>query len=242
MSDKDQIRYDAGEASSYGSLGISGTTYQIGYDFARRRLRALRPSRVLDFGAGAGRSSEFLRQCGAQEVWAVDHSPAMVEQGRARNIPGVTYLLSRDAQIPLGGNTVDLAVSLFVFIEFTTLAAMTGACREVHRVMRDGGRFIIVSVSPDAFDREYKSFAYAGGAHRTSGDRIMCRVRTGKGILELLDTYWTAADYHAALSAAGFTIEATSYPAGSRPAFPDTDEPLVPPFVIIEAAKARAAG
>jgi predicted RNA methylase len=57
--------YTADSARLYGSLGIEGTTYQIGFDAVRELLGPVEGKVLLDFGCGAGRSTAFLKALGA---------------------------------------------------------------------------------------------------------------------------------------------------------------------------------
>ena len=51
--------YTAGNARLCGSLGIEGTTYQIGFDAVRELLGPIKGKIFLDFGCGAGRSARL---------------------------------------------------------------------------------------------------------------------------------------------------------------------------------------
>ncbi len=240
MSSDNKIRYGDNEASSYGALETKGTTYEIGYKQAARLINVAHLSSALDFGAGAGRSSKFLADVGVQTVYAVDRSEAMVQEGRSKNIPGVTYLLTRDGKISLEDAAVGLAISFFVFIEFTTKDEMIAACAEVYRVLTDHGQFIVVTTNAQAFGHSFKTFRYDQPKKKVSGERVRCTVLVSDRKLELLDTYWTTDDYCDSLKSAGFKIASVSYPLGSPEEFPDTDEPVVAPSVVIEAIKGSA--
>ena len=127
--------YTGANAERYGSFGIEGTTYQIGFDAVAELLGDIRGKTFLDFGCGAGRSARFLKRLGARHVYAVDHDQNMIDQGLARELDGVTFL-HIDSAIPLPDASVDGAVSMNVFIEIRTLGAMTRACAEIARTMR----------------------------------------------------------------------------------------------------------
>jgi len=69
--------YTLDGAKIYGTLGIEGTTYEIGYDCVRRSLGdGISGKTFLDFGCGAGRSTVFLKALGAEHVYGVDHDPS----------------------------------------------------------------------------------------------------------------------------------------------------------------------
>jgi ubiquinone/menaquinone biosynthesis C-methylase UbiE len=191
---------------------------------------------VLDFGAGAGRSSEFLRHEGAKHVYAVDHDPAMIERGRSKMEDGIDFILSADA-IPLQDEIADACISLNVFVEMSTRPTMLSALREVHRVLRARSHFVVATTSPMAFGHKYLSFEYDQPRNRRSGTGVICHVHTERGELELEDTYWTEEDYASAMRESGFRICSISYPTGARADFPASDESIVAPFMIFDAIR-----
>lgn len=235
-SQEPRIVYTPDAARSYGTLGIAGTTYEIGFAAVRRLLTRAKGSVFLDFGAGAGRSSEFLRIEGATHVFAVDHSEAMIREGRSKGISGVEYVLSSE-KIPLPDECVDGAVSLNVFIELSTRESILLVCKEVNRIVRAGGQFIVVTASPSAFGHKFSSFEYPLPGELQSGSPAVCRIQTSRGPLELEDTYWTEDDYTQALRDANFRVDHVEYPMGSRSAFPKTEESFVAPFLVLIAVK-----
>ena len=122
--------YTAGNARLYRSLGIEGTTYQIGFDAVRELLGPVESKVLLDFGCGAGRSAAFLTALGAGHVYGVDHDQNMIDEAESQGLPRVTFLYA-DGTIPLPDASVDGAVSLNVFMEIRTLGEMRRACDEI---------------------------------------------------------------------------------------------------------------
>jgi ubiquinone/menaquinone biosynthesis C-methylase UbiE len=117
--------YTDGNAKLYGSLGIEGTTYQIGFDAVAKLLGDITGKNFLDFGCGTGRSATFLKELGAQHVYAVDHDQNMIDQALSQELDGVT-LLRIDGPVPLPDASVDGAVSMNVFIEIRTPVLQSG--------------------------------------------------------------------------------------------------------------------
>src|SRR5262249_33759754 len=110
-------------------------------------------------------------------------------------------------------------------------------CSEIFRVLRPGSQFVIVTTNPGAFGHSFKTFRYDTLKTSASGERVKCTVFTADKELELLDTYWTIADYRSSLEISGFEVASIFFPFVSRRQFPDTDEPAVAPSVVIEAVK-----
>ena len=230
-------RYSADGAKIYGTLGIEGTTYEIGYACVRESLGdGIAGKAFLDFGCGAGRSTFFLKALGAEHVYGVDHDQNMLDLSLATKRDGVEFFLIADV-IPLPDEAVDGAISLTVFVEIRTMAAMSEACSEVARVLRHGSPFIVMSVSPMAFGHTFRSFGYPTAKPLQSGDITTAIVTAPAGQVSIDDTYWTEEDYRSALVQAGFTVTAIDYPRPHDPGTWSTDEAAVPPFIVIRAIK-----
>ena len=228
--------YTAGNARLYGSLGIEGTTYQIGFDTVRELLGPIKGKIFLDFGCGAGRSAAFLRALGARHVYGVDHDQDMIGEAESRGLSGVTFFHS-DGPIPLPDASADGAVSLNVFVEIRTPGEMRRACAEIARTLRPGGSFILESSSPMAFGHTFRSYRYPHAGPLRSGDTTACIVTTPDGQLVIQDTYWTEDDYTGALEHAGLIVSAIAYPRPRTPAAWTTDESSIPPSIVIKATK-----
>jgi SAM-dependent methyltransferase len=228
--------YTGGDAELYGSLGIEGTTYQIGFDAVAELLGDITGKSFLDFGCGAGRSARFLKALGARRVYGVDHDQDMIEQALSLEVDGVTFVRI-DGTIPLPDASLDGAVSMNVFIEIRTPDALRRACTQIARTLRQGAPFILEASSPMAFGHTFRSYSYPYIGSLRSGDTTSCIVTTPGGQLVIQDTYWTEDDYADAITQAGLTVATISYPRPHDPAAWSTDEASVSPCIIVEARK-----
>ncbi len=135
---------------------ILDEAYQ-GADVSRRRranFDALAPAageHVLDLGCGNGLLTlELARAVGPQgHVTGIDPSPDMLATARARcqGRDNVTLIEGRAADLPLDTAGVDKAVALQVMEYFDN---RTPALRELHRVLRPGGRLVIGDIHWDS--------------------------------------------------------------------------------------------
>jgi SAM-dependent methyltransferase len=113
----------------------------------RRALEPLvaRSGVVVDVGAGTGRFAELFAEWFSPRVVAVEPAAAMRAQA-AR--PGRVLWLGAEAErLPVRGGVADL-VWVSDVVHYLDLRS---AGREVHRVMRPGGRAIVRSTFPDQF-------------------------------------------------------------------------------------------
>jgi SAM-dependent methyltransferase len=229
--------YTDGNAELYGLLGIDGTTYQIGFDAVARLLGDITGKTFLDFGCGTGRSARFLRELGAQRVYAVDHDQNMIDQALSQKMDGVTFLRV-DGPIPLADASLDGAISMNVFIEIRSLDAMTRVCTEIARILRPDAPFVLESSSPMAFGHTFRSYKYPHAGPLRSGETTPCIVTTPGGQFVIDDTYWSEDDYIASVERAGLAVTAIDYPRPRDPSAWSTDEASISPCIVIKARKA----
>ncbi len=103
-----------------------------------------KPETILDIGCGTGR---LLRKAMTRWPYArfigVDPAPGMVDMAQ-RLLPDAAFRLGTAEEIPLPDASVDLAMSTVSFHHWHDQAA---GVREVARVLRPGGRFLLADVA-----------------------------------------------------------------------------------------------
>jgi hypothetical protein len=162
----------------------------------------------------------------------------MISQALTQELDGVTFLRI-DGPIPLPDASVDGAVSMNVFIEIRTLAAMTRACAEIARTLRPDAPFVLESSSPMAFGHTFRNFSYPHAGPLRSGETTPYIVTAPGGQFVIEDTYWTEDDYVDTVEQADLAVITIDYPRPHDPAAWSTDEASIPPCIVIEARKAR---
>ena len=112
------------------------------------------PADVLDIGCGTGK---LLRQ--ARTYWpeahliGVDPANGMIEMAK-RLTPNATFFTSMAEALPLQDASIDLALSTISFHHWQDQAA---GIREIARVLRPGGYFLLVDMSfPDWLVRVFR--------------------------------------------------------------------------------------
>lgn len=116
-----------------------------------RLLGEVEGLQVLDAGCGTGYLARLLARQGA-EVQGVDLSPRLLEIAReaeGRGPLGIDYHEADLAALPLEDEAFDAVVSNVVLQDVRRLET---ALRELHRVLRPGGRFVF-SVTHPCFER-----------------------------------------------------------------------------------------
>jgi len=192
--------------------------------------------KILDCGCGEGRFCRILAERGAAYVLGLDLCESMVKAARELPSPGIEYRIA-DVQ-DLGSiedETFDLAVS---YLNQCDLPDFSANNREVFRVLRAGGRFIVANLHPMR--------SAVGGWHRSDDGRkqhvILDRYfDEGERLWRMMGVEFT--NFHRSLTTyvqgfldAGFGIEGIVEPTvtGENVAkYPELDDELrVPNFIV----------
>lgn len=129
----------------------SGKNYYsefLNYPALERMVGDVKGKRVLDLGCGEGSTSRLLARAGA-DVTGIDISEGLIEAAldeEDRNPLGIRYIASDAADLPmLESGTFDLAVCYMAMMD---IRDYDKAISEASRLLKDGGRFVIVMEHP----------------------------------------------------------------------------------------------
>jgi SAM-dependent methyltransferase len=177
-------------------------------------LGDVRGRRILEVGCGSAPCARYLAREGATVV-AFDVSGGMLAHavaGADRTGTSVPLVQADVCEMPFADGSFDLAFSAFGAIPFVADSAL--AMREIHRVLRPGGRWVFAATHPmrwafpddpgeagltaiqSYFDRSPYVEVDAAGVpayvehHRTMGDRIREIIGAGLVLLDLVEPQW----------------------------------------------------
>ena len=137
--DYDRVQHDVyakGRALPAASIGSYMRTF-AGY------LPARRPLTVIDLGSGTGRFTPALAEAFGGPAYGVEPAAGMRRAAEAAAAhPRVSYLAGEAGDIPLPDACADVVL---MFLSFHHVPDRAAAAREIARVLKPGGRFILRS-------------------------------------------------------------------------------------------------
>ncbi len=143
-------------AGKFGRSYVPGRSWKA---LAHTLITLLPPLTVADLGAGEGTLSQLLAK-NAKKVIAIDNSPKMVEFGaklaKKHEFKNLEYRLGDIEDPPITKNSVDLAIlSQALHHAIHPERAIASA----HRILKRGGRLVILDLLSHRFDRARELYA-----------------------------------------------------------------------------------
>lgn len=123
-----------------------------GRDRAWRRLAVKaalesHPTRVADIATGTGDLAVELARSGMEKVLALDFSGGMIEAAQAKVAPyhAISLIRGNGMTLPFDDDSID---SLTIGFGLRNMPDYSAAVREFSRVVRPGGRIVILEMTP----------------------------------------------------------------------------------------------
>jgi ubiquinone/menaquinone biosynthesis C-methylase UbiE len=193
--------------------------WMFGYPFALRAVGVggpEAPRTLLDYGCGPGRVAHRVARNYGLHVCAVDPSADMLAIASQRyRHPRVTYRRLHDDRLDfLPDGSMDAAMACFVFLVLPSREQLQAIAAEVWRVLRPGGRFVILDPHSDHVGVQFSGFRSGEpGVIYQDGDPRTAHLQLADGQwLELSDYFWSAHTYQEILTEVGFTDLRTDAP------------------------------
>ncbi|MDD9380912.1 class I SAM-dependent methyltransferase [Streptomyces sp. ZAF1911] len=187
----------------------AATDWLLGYPFVFRSLaRWVGSGSVLvDYGCGPGKVADrAARQLGAK-VLGVDTSPEMLALARGSGTAVAEYHLVTDGRTAcLADGGADAVMCNHVLASLPTEEAVLAVFREIRRMLRPGGPFVLLATDPACSGREYASLSIGDpGAAYGPGDELPVRLRRTDGSWQTMPNHaWPVDFYPTLLERAGF--------------------------------------
>lgn len=131
-------------AEAYSKFGFTGTSSLAFSEIPSLLKKYAKGRKALDLGCGTGRSTQFLDDQGFITK-GVDKCPFFLEQAKQKFPQKNKFFLTEDDSIPFGDEVFDVVFSSFVLLMISSKGKMKALCREVFRVLKPNGAFIIIT-------------------------------------------------------------------------------------------------
>ena len=138
----------------YDRIGVGyDTTRQADPYLLSRLIHHLHPNhtgRYLEVGSGTGNYTTAMHRAGV-EIYGLELSQTMLEAARRKG-PAIAWLNAHAQAIPFAPSSFDGAISTFVHHH---LSDPLTCFREVHRVLKQGARFVILNGTAEQTRRSW---------------------------------------------------------------------------------------
>jgi ubiquinone/menaquinone biosynthesis C-methylase UbiE len=223
------------------------TEREVGFPslFAELGLGNHQVQHVLDYGCGTGRAARLIAERYGVNVTAVDISAAMLRIARQDHPhPKVEHHLLGDERLGfLADGSIDAAMSCFVFINIAEETELGAIAAEVCRLLRSGGRYVIMDSNPEATGIRFRSFQTGepGRLYRAGEQRPVQLYNLDGHTVELTDYHWPTDTYERILRDAGFREVRMCQPTLKQnrdcPTAESQAEAMHPPLLLVTAEK-----
>jgi len=210
--------YDAQTSAGFAEVDDK-VGWVLGYPFALRALGVGgpdSPETLLDYGCGPGKVAHRVAREYGLGVIAADPSAEMLSIASQRHgHPRISYHRLQDHRLAfLADGSVDAAMACFVFLVLPSRKQVQAIAAEVWRVLRPGGRFVILEPHSDHVGMQFSTFRSGepGVTYQDGDPRVAHLLMTNDKWLELSDYFWAAHTYQTILAEVGFTDLRTDAP------------------------------
>jgi len=127
------------------------------------RQRYQRPLNVLDLGCGNGYAlATLLRTASPDRFWGVDFSEELVRIAGSRNLPNCTLMQGDARQLVFDSDMFDFVYTERCLINILDQGEQMQAIREIGRVLRSGGEYLMIECFTDGLANNNKARADCG--------------------------------------------------------------------------------
>ncbi|WP_243292200.1 class I SAM-dependent methyltransferase [Bacillus sp. FJAT-47783] len=163
---------------------------------------------ILDYGCGPGKVAYRLSKSTNLNIIAVDESKEMLDIAQEkRNHPNVDYHLIENDQLSfLENNSVDGAMTCYVFINTENKDRIRRIMIEIYRVLKPDSPFVILDTNPDSTGIEFSTFRNGiPGKKYISGEarQEWLHIENQEDLI-LHDFHWPKSMYQEVLKEVGF--------------------------------------
>jgi SAM-dependent methyltransferase len=192
---------------------LTETRHLIVFPWLLAAVKERAPQSLLDFGAGDGRLLFLLRENFDFELWYYDPSQDFQSlAGRTLRDRRVQFVDTAD-ELPTA--YFDLVVSIAVWMTIPTHSECVAYLRHQYRMLKPGGRSLIVVTHPCFREEKYSSFhtGFNNIRYLESGTSFETVIQNDAAALHFVDYHWNLGAMIRQAEEAGFCVaQITEFP------------------------------
>ncbi len=218
--------------TNYSKFGIEGTSLLAFRDVPDLINKYVKGKKTLDYGCGPGRSTRFLKSMGL-DVIGVDISDKCLQM--CKDNATAHYCKIENGKLPFIDNSYDFVFSSLVFLAIATKRDISTALREIHRILKKDGIFIMVTGTEKLHSPEMQWVSYdtdfPENQNPTSGQALKIVIKNAD--VTFYDYFWTNRDYLDLFDQCGFQVLEDHLPvANNQDDHPWHSERENAPFIV----------
>jgi ubiquinone/menaquinone biosynthesis C-methylase UbiE len=168
----------------------------------------LKGKRILDHGCGSGKITKLFKKFYESDVSGIDPSEDMIDKAKKNDPTGTYELLKENGKFPWENSTFDAVMSNWVFVNIGSTKEMTTATKEIYRVLKPEGVFVMLVNNPSYIGKRTTTYQNGEPNRRYKpGEEITVKYfREIDGVFEFNNCYWPIDTYHSVMKKVGFGV------------------------------------
>jgi ubiquinone/menaquinone biosynthesis C-methylase UbiE len=199
---------------------------------AKRR----KPGTILDYGSGNGDFLVRLRSIFSKKLWYYDSSRSATRKFKKSAVTHDIKIFDTSKAIP--ANSVDLIISIAVWMTIPTAAGCIRYLRDQERILKDDGRSLVIVTHPCFREEAFSSFTteFSNETYLRDGVPFRVELFDAKRRLAFIDYHWSLTTMIDQARRSGLQVIAiTEFP--DRPLSSAAGRPRGSPWLCFEFAK-----
>lgn len=215
----------------------SVTDWVLGLEVVAAMFEPLQNKKILDYGCGPGRFSQFLADRGAT-VLGLDTSEPMIQRAENFPQPKVSYRLIKAGTISdIVPDEYDGVTLNFVLCTMSSRASIIETLKKLYTVLKPGGMITALNANWEVCNgHEYISFTFDHMPQLIPGAKVGVTLLADTPV-HVEDYFWSKQEYQTFFQEAGFRNIHLQETIATDDSYPWIDELTYSPLCIVRGEK-----